>query len=61
MSPELHNVIYRTALLVASFLFLVGLRGLSRPESARRGTHYAAVGMLIGVIGTLFHHDIVLR
>jgi NAD(P) transhydrogenase subunit beta len=59
MSPELHNIIYRLALLIASFLFLVGLRGLSRPESARRGTHYAAVGMLIGVIGTLFHHDIV--
>ena len=59
MSPELHNVIYRTALLAASFLFLVGLRGLSKPDTARRGTHYAAVGMLIGVIGTLFHHDIV--
>jgi NAD(P) transhydrogenase subunit beta len=59
MSPELHNFIYRVALLVASFLFLVGLRGLSRPESARRGTHYAAVGMLIGVLGTLFHRDIV--
>ncbi len=59
MSPELHNLIYRSALLIASFLFLVGLRGLSRPETARRGTHYAAVGMLIGVLGTLFHHDIV--
>jgi NAD(P) transhydrogenase subunit beta len=59
MSPELHNIIYRSAMLIASFLFLVGLRGLSRPESARRGTHWAAVGMLIGVIGTLFHHDIV--
>ncbi len=59
MSPELHNVIYRAALLVASFLFLVGLRGLSRPETARAGTHWAAIGMLIGVVGTLFHHDIV--
>jgi len=52
-------LLYRVALLVASFLFLLGLRGLSRPETARRGLQYAAVGMLLGVLGTLVHQDIV--
>jgi NAD(P) transhydrogenase subunit beta len=50
---------YRVALLVASFLFLLGLRGLSNPETARRGMLQAAVGMLLGVLGTLVHSQIV--
>jgi NAD(P) transhydrogenase subunit beta len=52
-------LVYRVALLVASFLFLLGLRGLSNPETARRGMLQAAVGMLLGVIGTLVHKDVV--
>ena len=60
MSPEtLHNVIYRAALLVASFLFLVGLRGLSRAGDGSAGTHSRRSECCIGVVGTLFHHDIV--
>ncbi len=45
--------------LVASFLFLMGLRGLTHPDSARRGTGYAALGMLLGVVGTLVQQNIV--
>ncbi|MBN1207300.1 MAG: NAD(P)(+) transhydrogenase (Re/Si-specific) subunit beta [Myxococcaceae bacterium] len=52
-------MIYRLALLAASFLFLLGLRGLSNPETARRGMTQAAVGMLLGVLGTLVQRDIV--
>ncbi|MCU1283218.1 MAG: pntB [bacterium] len=52
-------VIYRVALFVASLLFLLGLRGLTRPETARRGMRLAAVGMLIGVAGTLLQREIV--
>jgi NAD(P) transhydrogenase subunit beta len=52
-------LVYRVALLAASFLFLLGLRGLSNPETARRGMMQAAVGMLLGVIGTLVHKDVV--
>jgi NAD(P) transhydrogenase subunit beta len=37
----------------ASFLFLLGLRGLTHPETARRGTMFAALGMLVAVVGTL--------
>jgi NAD(P) transhydrogenase subunit beta len=44
---------------VASILFVLGLRGLSNPETARRGMFLAEFGMLLAVIGTLLHHDIV--
>ena len=44
---------------VASILFVLGLKGLSHPETARRGMFLAEVGMLLAVIGTLLHRDIV--
>ena len=39
--------------IIASVLFILGLKGLSHPESARRGMHYAEIGMLLAVVGTL--------
>jgi H+-translocating NAD(P) transhydrogenase subunit beta len=39
--------------LVASVLFILGIRGLSHPRTARRGNVLAAVGMLIAVVATL--------
>jgi NAD(P) transhydrogenase subunit beta len=45
--------------IVASILFVLGLRGLSHPESARRGMHLAEVGMLLAIIGTLVNREIV--
>src|SRR5262249_26644998 len=44
--------------LIASILFLMGLRSLSPPDTARRGMIMAAAGMAAAVIGTLFHPDI---
>jgi NAD(P) transhydrogenase subunit beta len=43
----------------ASFLFIFGLRGLSHPESARRGILCAEIGMALAVVGTLLNHEIV--
>ncbi|HTV17538.1 MAG TPA: NAD(P)(+) transhydrogenase (Re/Si-specific) subunit beta [Polyangiaceae bacterium] len=45
--------------LVASVLFILGLRSLTRPETARRGMQLAAFGMLAAICGTLMHHEIV--
>lgn len=45
--------------IIASFLFIIGLKGLSHPESARRGMHYAEIGMLLAIIGTLLGNKIV--
>jgi NAD(P) transhydrogenase subunit beta len=43
----------------ASILFILGLKGLSHPDTARRGMFMAEFGMLLAVIGTLLHRDIV--
>jgi NAD(P) transhydrogenase subunit beta len=40
-------------------LFILGLKGLSSPETARRGNLLAAMGMLLAIVGTLFHKDII--
>ena len=42
--------------LIASILFIVGLKMLSHPDSARRGNFYAATGMIIAIVGTLLLH-----
>jgi NAD(P) transhydrogenase subunit beta len=53
------NVFIEFTYLVASILFILGLKGLSHPESARRGMIYAEIGMLLAIVGTLFHHEII--
>ena len=45
--------------IIASVLFIMGLKGLGHPESARRGMHYAEIGMLMAVVGTLLGLNIV--
>jgi NAD(P) transhydrogenase subunit beta len=47
---DLLSLIY----LVASFTFIIGLKMLSHPESARRGNLVAAAGMAIAIFGTIF-------
>ena len=39
--------------LVASVLFILALKGLSSPESARRGNAYGIAGMVIAILTTL--------
>lgn len=45
--------------LAASILFILGLKGLSHPETARRGMIFAEIGMLLAIVGTLLHREIV--
>jgi len=52
MSPNLAAVLY----LVAGILFILALRGLSSPESSRRGNMFGMVGMTIAVVTTLAAH-----
>ncbi|GGJ01731.1 NAD(P)(+) transhydrogenase (Re/Si-specific) subunit beta [Neoroseomonas lacus] len=42
--------------LVASVLFILALRGLSHPETSRRGNTFGMIGMGIAILATLFHH-----
>jgi NAD(P) transhydrogenase subunit beta len=45
--------------LAASILFILGLKGLSHPETARRGMILAEVGMFLAIVGTLLHREII--
>ena len=45
--------------IVSATLFILGLKGLSSPKHARRGMFLAEIGMLLAIVGTLFHQDIV--
>ena len=47
------SVIY----LIASVSFILGLKMLSHPETARRGNLLAAGGMAIAIIGTIFLYE----
>jgi NAD(P) transhydrogenase subunit beta len=45
--------------LLASILFVFSLKGMSRPETARRGMFLAEAGMMAAIIGTLIGQHIV--
>ena len=47
------------AYLIAGICFIMALRGLSHPESARRGNLYGMVGMVIAVLTTLAAPNVV--
>jgi len=47
------------AYVVAASLFIVGLRGLASPATARRGNLLAALGMLVAVTATLWDRAVV--
>jgi NAD(P) transhydrogenase subunit beta len=52
MSANLGALLY----LVAGVLFILALRGLSSPESSRRGNMFGMTGMLIAIVTTLASH-----
>ena len=43
--------------LIGSVTFIVGLKMLSHPETARRGNLIAAAGMTISILGTIFLYE----
>lgn len=43
--------------LIGSITFIVGLKMLSHPDSARKGNLVAAAGMLIAIVATIFFHE----
>src|SRR5579864_7859365 len=52
MSADLAALCY----LVAGALFILALRGLSNPETSRRGNRFGMIGMTIAVLTTLASH-----
>jgi len=52
-------LVMEIAYLVAAVLFIVGLKRLSSPATARSGNILGATGMLVAVVATLLHGDII--
>jgi H+-translocating NAD(P) transhydrogenase subunit beta len=55
MPPVLINFAY----LIASVLFIMGLKGMSHPRTAVRGNLMGAMGMLIAIVVTLLDRSII--
>ncbi len=55
LTQHIIEVVY----LIASALFILSLRWMSSPTTARRGVLAGEIGMLLAICGTLLHHDIV--
>jgi len=59
MSDLMNDTLIPLAYLFAAGCFVLALKWLSHPTTARRGVRAGEVGMLVAVVATLFHYDIV--
>jgi H+-translocating NAD(P) transhydrogenase subunit beta len=55
VNPQLLTLIY----IVSAALFILSLKWLNTPATARRGVRVGELGMLLAVIGTLLRHEVV--
>ncbi|MFI5173147.1 MAG: NAD(P)(+) transhydrogenase (Re/Si-specific) subunit beta, partial [Chitinophagales bacterium] len=49
--------ILKLCYLLGSISFIVGLKMLSKPDSAKRGNLFAGIGMGIAILGTILFHE----
>ncbi|NVJ69228.1 MAG: NAD(P)(+) transhydrogenase (Re/Si-specific) subunit beta [Alphaproteobacteria bacterium] len=56
---QLHVDLTAVAYLVAAVLFILSLRGLSSPETSRKGNIFGIIGMTIAVVTTIMNPEIV--
>lgn len=54
MSPDFFSFVY----LVATVLFILGLKGLSSPKTAMRGNLFSMVGMALAIMATVLNPDV---
>jgi NAD(P) transhydrogenase subunit beta len=57
-SPETIQILLQAGYMISSVLFILGLKNLSSPATARKGNAMAALAMLFGVIITLLDNQI---
>ncbi len=48
-----------TSYIAAAVLFILSLKGLSNPETARRGNQFGAIGMLVAVLAVALHAGVI--
>jgi len=54
MTPDF---LLQISYLVGSVTFIIGLKQLSSPDSARKGNLLAAFGMVLAIVGTVLFHN----
>jgi NAD(P) transhydrogenase subunit beta len=59
MTEVMDDIVIPLAYLFAAVCFVLALKWLSHPTTARRGVKSGEIGMLVAVVATLSHHDIV--
>jgi len=52
------NIIIQIVYFIGAFLFILGLKQMGSPMTARRGIIWAGVGMLMATLITYFHHEV---
>jgi NAD(P) transhydrogenase subunit beta len=55
VNPQLLTLIY----IAAAAMFILSLKWLNTPATARRGVRVGELGMLLAVVGTLLRHEVV--
>ncbi|HZO99204.1 MAG TPA: NAD(P)(+) transhydrogenase (Re/Si-specific) subunit beta [Terriglobia bacterium] len=58
-TPPLTELIIQISYLIATALFILALKWLSSPTTARRGVWAGELGMFLAIGGTLLNHEIV--
>lgn len=52
------NTAVQLCYFAAAVLFILGLKGMSSPTTARKGITWAGIGMVIATLATFFHPDL---
>ena len=55
----MRDLLIQLLYFASSILLILGIKGLTKPDTARRGIQYAGVGMLLAIVGTLLYEEIV--
>ncbi|HVZ17198.1 MAG TPA: NAD(P)(+) transhydrogenase (Re/Si-specific) subunit beta, partial [Terriglobales bacterium] len=53
-----NTILIEVLYLIASALFILSLKWMSSPATARHGLFAGEIGMVIAIAGTLLHHGI---
>src|ERR1700733_13342221 len=49
-----NQIILDLIYLIGSVTFILGLKMMGKPDTARKGNQYAAIGMTLAILGTIF-------
>jgi len=52
------DILIKTAYLIGAIMFIIGIKKMNKPATARRGNQISAVGMLIAIVVTLMQLQI---